>query len=113
MYEVKTSPLICRANLVLYDRDLCHESINRRINFDFYSNFHRVSCKTFLVTPWIYLRYYFYYWVVVAAGTAVDSVGNFGTYNDGILVVMGVGIVDAAIVIVVVAVVVGVNRNNF
>ena len=51
--------------------------------------------------------------MVVAAGTAVDSVGNFGTYNDGILVVMGVGIVDAAIVIVVVAVVVGVNRNNF
>ena len=42
----------------------------------------------------------------------MDSVGNFCTYNDRILVVMGVGIIYAAVVVVVnVAVVV--NRNNF
>ena len=47
--------------------------------------------------------------VVAAAGTAVDSAGNFCTYNDGILVVMGVGIIYAAVVNVAVVV----NRNNF
>ena len=44
----------------------------------------------------------------------MNSGGNFGTYDGGILFVMGVGIVSAATVIVaVVAVVVGVNRNSF
>ena len=47
------------------------------------------------------MRYYFHYWIVAAAGTAVDSVGNFGTYNDGVLVVMSVGIVYAARVVVI------------
>ena len=52
--------------------------------------------------------------VVAAAGTAVDSVGNFCTYNDGILVVMGVGIIyGAAVIAAVVNVAVVVNRNNF
>ena len=48
--------------------------------------------------------------VVVAAGTAVDSVSGFFTYN-GILPVTGVGIVDATVVIaaVVAAVVVKIN----
>ena len=69
-----------------------------------------ISCESL-----IYLRYYFHYWVVVAALTdvpaAVESVGNFGTYNDSILVVMGVSIVYVAVVIVAVFVVV--NRSNF
>ena len=65
---------------------------------------------------WIYLRYYFHYCEVVAAETAVIFCVNFGTYNDGIPVVMDVGIVYAAVVTVIVVVVVdddGVNRNYF
>ena len=43
----------------------------------------------------------------------MDSAGNLGSYNNGILAVMGVGIAYAAAVIVaIVAVVVGVNQNN-
>ena len=41
----------------------------------------------------------------------MNSGGNFGTYDGGILFVMAVGIGSAAIVIV--AVVVGVDRNGF
>ena len=64
----------------------------------------------FLVTPQIYLRYYYHYLVVVAGGTAVHSVGSFVTYNNGILVVMGVCIGDVTVVIVAVfAVIVGVS----
>ena len=64
----------------------------------------------FLVTPQVYLRYYLHHRLVVVAGTAVDSVGKFGTYNDGILVAMGFVIVVATVVIAaVVAIVVGVN----
>lgn len=77
----------------------------------FYSNFHGVSCWAQLVAPWTYIRKYFHYWVVAAAGTSVNSGGNFGTYDGGILFVMVVGIGSAAIVIV--AVVVGVGRNGF
>ena len=36
----------------------------------------------------------------------MDSFGNFGIYNDGILVVMGAGILYAAVVIVAVVAVV-------
>ena len=44
----------------------------------------------------------------------MDSVGRFGTYNDGILVVMGVVIVVATVVIIAVVIaVVRVNRNKF
>lgn len=43
---------------------------------------------------WIYLRYCFHYGVVAAAWNVVDSADNFGTYNDGIPVVMNVGTVD-------------------
>ena len=63
-----------------------------------------------VLTLWIFLRYYFHYWVVAAAGTAVDSVGNFRTYNDDVLVVMSVGIVYYAARV---SVIVGVNWYNF
>lgn len=59
----------------------------------------------------IFFRYYFHYWVVAAAGSAVGSVGKFGTYNDVVLVVMSGGIDYAARIIVAVAV--GVNWYNF
>ena len=59
------------------------------------------------------MRYYFHYLVVVAAGTGVDSVCGFVTYN-GILVGMGVSIADATVVIAaVVAVVAGILLKVF
>ena len=76
----------------------------------FPANFH---ARHFL---WLtgYIGIYFHFWLVLAAGTAVDSFGNFGISNNGILVVMGAGILYAAVVIVaVVAVVVWVIWNNF
>lgn len=63
---------------------------------------------------WIYSRYYCHYCVDVAAGTAVSSVGNFGTYNDNVLAVMGVGTIAVDVVIVaVLAAVDSVNQKNF
>ena len=60
------------------------------------------------------MRYYCHYCVDVAAGTAVSSVGNFGTHNDDVLAVMGFGTIAVDVVIVaVLAAVDSVNQNNF